>query len=195
MRNGACGEVVAVDPAGGGMVIDFIDADGRVHRVPLPPGYVAEHVEHAYGLTDYAIQGRTLTRSRSMIDDASTAPGAYVATTRGRLENRLYIVDGDVPDLAALDVSHGDPEVRNSTLEQVAAHLDIRWPEPLFHVRDPILKRALDLAASLVVSRPIRRVTVVASRACQRLSVAAEYCRERVKIRAFLTWPPQILIS
>src|SRR5581483_3260048 len=80
VRNGACGEVVAVDSVSGGMVVDFAGHDGRVQRVSLPAAYVAEHVEHGYSLTDYAVQGRTLTRSRTMLDEASTASGTYVAT-------------------------------------------------------------------------------------------------------------------
>ncbi|HEV7687055.1 MAG TPA: MobF family relaxase, partial [Acidimicrobiia bacterium] len=46
VRNGACGEVVAVDHKHGRVVIDFAGKGGLPHRVHLPATYVDAHLEH-----------------------------------------------------------------------------------------------------------------------------------------------------
>ncbi|MEW6475436.1 MAG: MobF family relaxase [Actinomycetota bacterium] len=148
VRNGSFGSVIAVDVAGGRLTVAFTDPTGSSHPVALPGEYVAAHLEHGYAVTDYGVQGRTLTRSRAVLDDAATSPGAYVATTRGRLENRVYIVEGERPDAAGVDVGHAAPIRRPSGLEILAARLAARRPDPMVHQRDPLVADAAHLAAS-----------------------------------------------
>ncbi|HVM02844.1 MAG TPA: MobF family relaxase, partial [Acidimicrobiales bacterium] len=74
VRNGARGTVAAVDARAGALLVDFDGPDGAPRAVRLPAAYLAEGwVEHAYAVTDYGVQGRTLDRSRAVLDDATTA--------------------------------------------------------------------------------------------------------------------------
>jgi conjugative relaxase-like TrwC/TraI family protein len=149
VRNGACGDIVEVHPDSGEAVVAFdASGDARPHRLRLPSEYVAAHLEHAYALTDYGVQGRTLHRARAVLDETSTTPGAYVASTRGRHENRLYVADGDSVDTDGLDCSHGIPRVRAPGLDALGARVATRRPEGMLHDRDPYLAEAVALAAT-----------------------------------------------
>lgn len=148
VRNGSCGRIVKVDIEESSVTVAFDTAGyGAPHEIRLPAGYVADHLEHAYALTDYGVQGRTLTRALAVLDETSTTPGAYVATTRGRAENRIYIAVGDAIDTEALDCTHGIPRTRAPGLEALAAQIAARRPEGMLHDRDPYLVEAVDLAA------------------------------------------------
>ena len=146
VRNGACGEIVGVDQPCGVVLVDFAGHYGRIHRVRLPADYVDAHVEHGYALTDYGVQGRTLSRALAVLDEASTTPGTYVATTRGRQENRLYVATGDVIDPDDLDVSHGIPRITAPSLQELSARIAARRPEEMLHDRDPNMELAAQLA-------------------------------------------------
>jgi conjugative relaxase-like TrwC/TraI family protein len=146
VRNGACGEIVAVDHHRGEVVVDFAGHGGSHHRVRLPGWYVDSHVEHGYALTDYGVQGRTLSRALTVLDDATTTPGTYVATTRGRHENRLYVATGDSIDHDDLDVSHGIPTLAAPSLQELTARIAARQPEAMLHDRDPNVEAAAQLA-------------------------------------------------
>ncbi len=147
LKNGSRGTVVAVDAEGGELTVDF-SAERAAHRVRLPAAYLsAGNVEWAYALTDYAVQGRTLDRGKAVLDDTTTAAGAYVATTRGRLANRIYLVDGTVTDDQDADVSHGPPSTRESTFDAMAARLAAEVPDALLHEVDPWASDAGALAA------------------------------------------------
>ncbi|WP_134196047.1 MobF family relaxase [Curtobacterium sp. PhB25] len=107
--------VTAVSPYG-------VMAKHHVHggTVTLPLDYVSEHVQLGYAHTDYGVQGDTVTTGGVVIDPATTTrEGLYVPSTRGKEENRLYVVI-DKP----LDGGHTDDERENSVrgaLEQVLA--------------------------------------------------------------------------
>ncbi|HVW30997.1 MAG TPA: MobF family relaxase [Acidimicrobiia bacterium] len=146
VRNGACGDIVAVDPHRGEVVVDFAGHGGSIHRIRLPGDYVDAHVEHGYALTDYGVQGRTLSRALAVLDEAGTTPGLYVATTRGRQENRLYLATGNVIDPDDLDVSHGIPRVTAPSLQELTARIAARRPEDMLHDRDPNVGVAARLA-------------------------------------------------
>ncbi|MFP5375773.1 MAG: MobF family relaxase, partial [Acidimicrobiia bacterium] len=149
VRNGARGSVRAVDAGAGTLLVDFDGPDGEARPVRLPAWYVGGgFVEHAYAVTDYGVQGRTLTRSRAVLDDATTAAGAYVATTRGRRENRVYLVDGTLPEAHDADTSHGPPATREATYDALAARLAASVPGALLHQIDPGVADAGALAAA-----------------------------------------------
>ena len=147
VRNGAFGTVTAVDVGRGQVTVAFTDPSGSIHPVALPGAYVAAHLEHGYAVTDYGVQGRTLTRSRAVLDDAATSPGTYVATTRGRLENRVYVVEGERPDGDGVDVGHAAPLRRRTGLEILAARIAARRPDPMTNQRDPFIGETARLAA------------------------------------------------
>jgi hypothetical protein len=151
VRNGACGEVVAVDHNRDEVVVDFAGPPGVRHPVHLPARYVDAHLEHGYALTDYGVQGRTLSRALAVLEEASTTPGTYVATTRGRHENRLYVATGDVIDHDNLDTSHGIPRIAAPSLQELTARVASHRPDDMLHDRDPYVRAAARLAEAYAV--------------------------------------------
>jgi hypothetical protein len=147
VKNGSRGTVVDV-ASDGGLLVDFDGRKGTTHRVALPAAYLAAgYVEWAYAVTDYGVQGRTLTKAKAVLDDTTRAAGAYVATTRGRFENRIYVVDGTVPEAADPHTGHGSPAERPTSLERIAERLAADEPAPLLQAIDPWLARSAPLAA------------------------------------------------
>ncbi|MEW6474291.1 MAG: MobF family relaxase [Actinomycetota bacterium] len=147
VKNGSRGTVVSVDQDGG-LLVDFDGRKGATHRVALPASYLdAGYVEWAYAVTDYGVQGRTLSRAKAVLDDTTRAAGAYVATTRGRFENRIYVVDGTVLEAADPHTGHGSPAERPTSLERIAERLAADEPAPILHAIDPWLARSAPLAA------------------------------------------------
>ena len=64
----------------------------RAHRrVTLPPGYVAEHVQLGYACTVHDAQGQTVDTSHTVLIGAESWQLLYVALTRGRRANYLYL--------------------------------------------------------------------------------------------------------
>ena len=77
----------------------------RIHfrgggEVVLPADYVAEHVELAYATTAYQAQGRTVDTAHAMVTSTTAREVLYVAATRGRESNRLYVDTHFDPDPA-----------------------------------------------------------------------------------------------
>lgn len=155
VKNGSRGTVVAVDPESGDLTVSF-DTGSTRHQVALPHAWATEttagsaHVEYGYAVTDYGVQGRTLDVSRAVLDDSTTAAGAYVATTRGRLANRLYLVEGTQADRGLDgDVTHDlEANSRDRDLDDLAARLTAHAPEPLLHEVDPRVAEAGRLATT-----------------------------------------------
>ncbi len=96
LDNGDTGTVACVDD--GRLVVDL----DRGQTVTLDRAYlVAGHVEHAYATTVYKAQGSTVTTGHVLGTGLGREDG-YVALSRGRAANRLYLVEGQAP---------GDPEL------------------------------------------------------------------------------------
>ena len=80
----------------GGALRAAYPATGR--RVVLPAAYVAEHAQHGYASTVHTAQGRTADTSHTVLTGAEDRQLLYVAATRGRTSNSLYLQtagDGD----------------------------------------------------------------------------------------------------
>jgi conjugative relaxase-like TrwC/TraI family protein len=91
-----------------------VTRDGGGGELVLPAGYVREHVELGYAATAHRAQGRTVDTAHAMISATTTREVLYVAATRGRDANHLYLDTHYDPDR---DTSHGpQPE---QTAEQV----------------------------------------------------------------------------
>jgi len=60
-------------------------------EVVLPADYVASHVELAYATTAYRSQGRTTDTSHTLVSPSTTREVLYVAATRGRESNMIYV--------------------------------------------------------------------------------------------------------
>lgn len=69
-------------------------------EVTLPASYVAMHVELAYATTAFRAQGRTVDTAHAMVSPTTTREVLYVAATRGRQSNRLYVDAAYDPDPA-----------------------------------------------------------------------------------------------
>ncbi len=96
LDNGDTGTVAALDD--GRLVVDL----DRGTTVTLDRAYLAAgHVEHAYAATVYKAQGSTVTTGHVLGTGLGQEDG-YVALSRGRAANRLYLVEGQAP---------GDPEL------------------------------------------------------------------------------------
>ena len=74
----------------------------------LPAAYVAEHVELGYAGTVFSAQGRTVATAHALVGVGMTREALYVAATRAREANRLYV---DVePEPAGAEMAHGQAE-------------------------------------------------------------------------------------
>ena len=89
----------------GAMTVQHLEHGGKV---TLPGSYVAASVELGYASTIHRAQGATVDTAHALVDSSTDRAGAYVALTRGREENRLY-------------VSLGEGQSRDEVLEQIAS--------------------------------------------------------------------------
>jgi hypothetical protein len=69
-------------------------------EVMLPADYVAQHVELGYATTSYRSQGRTVDTTHSLVSPTTTREVLYVAATRGRESNMIYVDTSFDPDPA-----------------------------------------------------------------------------------------------
>lgn len=100
-------------------------ADGHGSRaggmVRLPAAYVAEHVDLGYAITVHRSEGVTVDTSHTVATPAMTREAFYVALTRGRDTNKVF-VPVDQPDLnhdrdpAAGHLDHGIPDSAQARL-------------------------------------------------------------------------------
>lgn len=93
--NGSKGVVENADLRAGELEVRFNDD----RLVTLPTDYLgAGHVTHAYAITGHKAQGMTTDRAFVLGDDSMYREWGYVAMSRGREENRLYVVMGEGSD-------------------------------------------------------------------------------------------------
>ncbi|MFN2517416.1 MAG: AAA family ATPase, partial [Jatrophihabitantaceae bacterium] len=81
-------------------------------EVVIPQQYVRNHVELRYATTAYRVQGRTVDTAHALITASDTREVLYVAATRGRVSNTLYI-DSE---------GGGDDETNHEPATDRAAH-------------------------------------------------------------------------
>lgn len=89
----------------GAMTVQHLEHGGKV---TLPAAYASQSVELGYAATIHRAQGATVDTAHALVDSSTDRAGAYVALTRGREENRLY-------------VSLGEGQKRDEVLEQIAS--------------------------------------------------------------------------
>lgn len=77
--------------------VTFRRDDGRI--VTLPRWYIDEgFVTHAYAITGHKSQGMTTDKAYVLGDETLYREWTYVAMSRGRYDNRLYVVAGNDPE-------------------------------------------------------------------------------------------------
>ncbi|WP_314645266.1 MobF family relaxase [Rothia mucilaginosa] len=103
VKNGDLWRVTQVHE-GGAMTVQHLEHGGKV---TLPAAYAAQNVELGYASTIHRSQGATVDTAHALVDSSTDRAGAYVALTRGRESNTLY-------------VGLGDGQSRDEVLEQIA---------------------------------------------------------------------------
>jgi conjugative relaxase-like TrwC/TraI family protein len=95
VRNGS--RWLVIDAASNGTL--YVSSLDHAGRATLPAEYVAEHVALGYALTVHKAQGKTEERAALLVDEHLSAAQLYVGMSRGREENRAFVVcSEDDPD-------------------------------------------------------------------------------------------------
>ncbi len=91
--------------------------------IVLPADYVAQHVELAYATTAHRSQGRTVGIAHALVSPSTTREALYVAVTRGREANFLYLDTAYDPDPQTGHDRVGDPRTARDVLGAVVANI------------------------------------------------------------------------
>jgi conjugative relaxase-like TrwC/TraI family protein len=153
VRNGEIWDVLATHPDGSLTVTraqrDRRSAD-RGPVVRLPAEYVAHEVDLGYATTTHRAQGVTVDHAHVLATAGMTRENLYVAMTRGRHVNRVYVAL-DAIDPACDDLpDHHRPGDAREILERILATSGAELSAT------QTIARALDDAASLERLEPIR---------------------------------------
>ena len=136
MKNGSSGRIAAVDHRRRQLTVDF-DKEGRI---VVPTQYLdAGWMDYGYARTTYGVQGATLERALYHAGDESSFEEGYVALTRGRVDTRIYLVDGT----SAVDdeTGHRAHDAEPTGLDTVSAAMERRRAKALAHDADPTADR------------------------------------------------------
>ncbi|MEY2472971.1 MAG: hypothetical protein QOK28_2300 [Actinomycetota bacterium] len=136
VKNGSAGRVTAIDDRRRQLTVDFVK-DGLI---VLRAGYLdAGWLDYGYARTTYGVQGATLERALYHAGDESSFEEGYVALTRGRVDTRIYLVDGTsaIDD----DNTHRAHDAETTGLDTVSAAMERRRVKTLAHDADPLADR------------------------------------------------------
>lgn len=102
--NGMRATIVSINPDDRRILIHTLDND---RPIVLYPEYVdVGHVDHGYAITAHKAQGMTCEATFVLADATITREWGYVALSRGRHINRMYLADGNRLDLDPDDTTH-----------------------------------------------------------------------------------------
>ena len=111
--------VVTATNDDGSMAVRRIGGRGEV---VLPADYVSAHVELAYATTAHRAQGRTTDTAHAMVAPTTTREVLYVAVTRGKESNRVYVDTHYDPDPATSHDGMSEPQSARDVLAGVLAN-------------------------------------------------------------------------
>lgn len=117
VKNGDRWTVVAIPAAGGGLTVRH---HGTSRILTLPADYVSTQVDLGYAVTVHGAQGATVDTCHAIFAGEETRQLAYVATSRGRDENHVYVLvggSGDEHDAIRPEVL--SPSTAVETIEQI----------------------------------------------------------------------------
>jgi hypothetical protein len=122
--NGDLGTILSVDPDHGTLTVR-LDRDPETRE--LPSWYIGEdHVDHGYALTGHKAQGVTTGRTFTVIAGGTDREWAYVAMSRGRQTNTLYLANPEPDDEQCTHLTHEDRrnalDVLTTSLGRSSAH-------------------------------------------------------------------------
>ncbi|MEA2000480.1 MAG: MobF family relaxase [Actinomycetota bacterium] len=116
--NGDLGTVVAVDPNQSTLAVRF---DRGSDTRDLPSWYLDQnHVDYGYAMTGHKAQGVTTGRTFVIVNGATDREWAYVALSRGRETNTLYLTTPEHEDEQCTHLTHPDGQ---GALDALAASL------------------------------------------------------------------------
>ncbi|MFD4366982.1 ATP-dependent RecD-like DNA helicase [Rhodococcus sp. NPDC058521] len=151
VRNGDLWTVTAVNPDGSLVV----RSKAHTGTITLPATYVRENTELGYAATVHRSQGITVDTSHTCPTGNMNRAGLYVALTRGRSDNRLYVSTepGVTLDTEGMHLSELDTPTERLVLNQIlaadnghkAALTELK--EATAHARSPERLREAYLAA------------------------------------------------
>jgi conjugative relaxase-like TrwC/TraI family protein len=139
VRNGTCALITSVDPDDRAMTV----RTDTGAAITLPAPYLdAGHIRHAYATTIHKAQGQTTERALVLGSDLLYQEAGYVALSRGRTENSIYLVgreprpEAHTPEAAppepldalaqALTISHAQQLALDAGIDHNAIHHEIR---------------------------------------------------------------------
>jgi conjugative relaxase-like TrwC/TraI family protein len=129
--NGTRAEVTGVDPRHRTLTLATDDQ----HRVAVPADWVARHLDHGYAMTCHKAQGATVDTALLYGTGALSREAGYVALSRGRTSNHLY-----VPGNNDNDISRTTQVEDESHLDWLAARLAVRHTQTLASRQLPRLR-------------------------------------------------------
>jgi len=173
---------------GDAWTVEQIHEDGSItaarlkddRRVHLPAEYVQASTELGYASTVHRAQGRTVDVARAMTTTATSREGLYVAMTRGRYSNELFVATDDQPreailsritrsdrrDVAARDAMLAEAERVDSPAELARQHQDVT--ERADEIRyTQHLRRSFGASAEAVITSEARSAVDAALRAAE----------------------------
>lgn len=175
VHNGTRATIEVVDPDQRTITIAV---DGR--RIVLPTPYLDDgHVAHGYPTTIHKAQGATVDRGRVLGTDELFRERGYVALSRGRITNHLYLVGApDIEDPAG----HGPPPLGSDPADVVQAALHRQGDKRLaIDTGEPLATWTLDdllaehhLLATLLAQCPPDRSHDIAALTARREQAAAD---------------------
>jgi hypothetical protein len=117
--NGDLATVVSVDPDHG-MLSVRLDRDSETRELPV--WYLEQgHVDYGYALTGHKAQGVTTDRTFVIVEGTTDREWAYVAMSRGRQTNSLYLTNPQPDDEQCTHLTHQD---HHDALDRLTATLN-----------------------------------------------------------------------
>jgi conjugative relaxase-like TrwC/TraI family protein len=131
--NGDLATVIDVDPKNAQLTLR-LDRDPETRT--LPAWYLDEgHVDYGYALTGHKAQGITVDRSFTVIGAAASREWGYVALSRGRKANTLYLTHAHHPEQCD-HIAHTDQTLESNDISRIigrsrdnTAAIDHQTPE------------------------------------------------------------------
>jgi hypothetical protein len=117
--NGDLATVVSVDPDHGTLAVQ-LDRDPETRNLAV--WYLDQgHVDYGYALTGHKAQGVTTDRTFVVVDGTTDREWAYVAMSRGRQNNTLYLTNPEPADEQCTHLTH---QGRHDPLERLTSALN-----------------------------------------------------------------------
>jgi conjugative relaxase-like TrwC/TraI family protein len=120
--NGTRAEVAGIDPRHRTLTLATDDQ----RSVPVPAEWAARHLDHGYAMTCHKAQGATVDTALLYGTGALSREAGYVALSRGRTSNHLYVRDDNDSD-----VGRPTQVAAESHLDWLAARLAVRHTQTL----------------------------------------------------------------